>query len=298
MSRPNVIFTNATNRLLRYFDGLPIGERVPPENDLAETLGVSRGAVRYILKYTEDRGIIVNESRKRQIMRKSQMEDFFGDADVVAPSDLLERLFLRKINDGAIVPNQRFSELSLARAVDVSIGSAREFLLEFSRFGLVEKQARGGWILRGFDRKYAIEIADMRTMIEMAAIRRIRQVGLTDAQLGEVRSLLRDHLLHVDARKADFTGWADLDNRFHEWLIAHMDNRFMFQLTKGIAVAFSLHFQSDEQNRLRRMAVAVEEHIVILSQLAERDFLTACESVAAHMTTERDNLLRSIEGKT
>ncbi len=58
-------------------------------------------------------------------------------------------------------------ELELAREIGVGTTSVREFLIRFSRFGLIEKRRNSHWVLKGFTREFALELTTIRELFEM-----------------------------------------------------------------------------------------------------------------------------------
>jgi DNA-binding GntR family transcriptional regulator len=295
MPRPKTISHKAKTDLLRYLSGHGVGFILPPEVRLASELGISRGLLRDLLSVAEEQQIVILRAKQRHLARVVRDEDFGNGEAVPAPAATLENAFLRLIRNGDVRPRTRFSETQLMKATSVSASTAREFLISLSKFGMVEKLSSGGWILHGFDRKYAIEISDFRTMTEMAAIRRIRQIGLDQSQIDEL-----DHFIHLHETFAlsttfDPSAWAMLDQKLHEWLIAFMDNRFVAGLADGIALISLMHFGSDPGPATdRRIKTALAEHREILRELRARHFDAAYDSIAKHMTTERDALLNAI----
>jgi DNA-binding GntR family transcriptional regulator len=64
-------------------------------------------------------------------------------------------------------PGMQINELELAREIGTGTTSVREFLIRFSRFGLIEKRPNSHWILKGFTREFALELAEVREMFEL-----------------------------------------------------------------------------------------------------------------------------------
>ena len=61
----------------------------------------------------------------------------------------------------------QINELELARDIGTGTTSVREFLIRFSRFGLIEKRPNSHWILKGFTREFALELTEVREMFEL-----------------------------------------------------------------------------------------------------------------------------------
>ncbi|MGO7631931.1 GntR family transcriptional regulator, partial [Rhizobium ruizarguesonis] len=65
------------------------------------------------------------------------------------------------LHEAALDDIMQINELELAREIGTGNTSVREFLIRFSRFGLIEKRPNSNWTLKGFTREFAIELADV-----------------------------------------------------------------------------------------------------------------------------------------
>src|SRR5438093_12355158 len=100
---------------------------------------------------------------------------------------------MERIYRNDLPPGAAFSEAELARAAGASTISVREFLIGFSRFGLIEKKPQGGWRLCAFDLSFAKELADMRQMFEIAAIEHCCSLPPGDPAFKELKRLIAKH---------------------------------------------------------------------------------------------------------
>ncbi|MGO7360454.1 GntR family transcriptional regulator, partial [Rhizobium ruizarguesonis] len=71
------------------------------------------------------------------------------------------RIRLRNAARTSRAPGMQINELELAREIGNGTTSVREFLIRFSRFGLIEKRPKSHWTIKGFTREFALELADV-----------------------------------------------------------------------------------------------------------------------------------------
>lgn len=293
MPKPPIVFKRTSNHLLAYVaDHVNVGDTLPSENTLADACQASRTAVRRVLQHLHTHRII-SGMRDRCLVRKPVASDYFDIEELQTGSErvqqvLMERVFLKDMPPGA-----EFSEMELAREAGASTVSVREFLIGFSRFGLIEKKPRGGWRLCAFDLDFAKELADMREMFEIAAILHFQTLPKTDPAYTELRRLIARHeqLLPVmDTRYSEFPA---LDRDFHTFLISLLRNRFAQSFYDVVSFVFHYHYQWDKVDEMKRNAYALQEHLDILRALAKRDG-SAVDKIRTHLASSRSTLMEAI----
>ncbi|TJV20355.1 MAG: GntR family transcriptional regulator, partial [Mesorhizobium sp.] len=101
------------------------------------------------------------------VLRVPRPDDFFPEEETDTLSQIIERSFMRRLLAGGAEPGMQINELELAREIGVGTTSVREFLIRFSRFGLIEKRRNSHWVLKGFTRAFALELTEIREMFEL-----------------------------------------------------------------------------------------------------------------------------------
>lgn len=294
MSRPKYIFARGVNQFWSSLQHLNLDAPVPSETHLCKALNTSRGTVRAILRYSTEAGVIAASTRGRVLQRHPNPADYFKVSHTVSPTTVVEREFLRRIQNGSLQPSQRFSELQLARETATSTPVVREFLIGFARSGLVEKLPKGGWILRAFDRRFAEELAQIRHLLEFAAFDRMAISQLRDEDQDEVTSLIERHeaiAAFLDERHGLFP---ELDRDFHSWLLGHLDNRFANDFFNSISAIFHFHYLVRRSLEKALNDVAIRQHLAILKPLGRGDFATARTALEEHLRTSLSSLLSSL----
>jgi DNA-binding GntR family transcriptional regulator len=294
MARPPLVFKRSTNLLLAHIaEHVAIGEPLPTEHQMAELGEGSRTAVRSTLAYLLSQGLI-SDLKERRLLRKPLRRDYFDIAELQPGSDRIREVLMERIYQSDMPPGAEFSEAELARASGTSTISVREFLIEFSRFGLIEKKPRGGWRLCAFDRSFAMELADVRQMFEFAAIDHFAQLAPADPAFAILNELIARHEQLGSVMPARHKDFPALDRDFHTFLIGLLHNRFAQGLYDIVSLVFHYHYQWDKDEEMARNQYAVHEHLDILQALARRDIAGAREAMRIHLNSSRSTLLHGI----
>ena len=293
MTRPPTVFKRSANALLEHIAShIGVGEALPTEQHMS-TLGEgSRTAIRSALAYFHSRGLI--DLRERIVLRQPVRGDYFDVAELQTGADRIQQVLLERIYQSDMPPGTAFSEAELARMAGTSTISVREFLIGFSRSGLIEKKPRGGWRLCGFDRGFALEVADVRQMYEFAAVERFAKLAPNDPAFATLDELIVRHEQLGSVMPARHKDFPALDRDFHIFLIGLLNNRFAYDFYDIVSLVFHYHYQWDKEQEMVRNQYAVQEHLAILHALAKRDLAGALAAMGTHLNSARKTLLESI----
>ncbi|MCD7108003.1 GntR family transcriptional regulator [Rhizobium sp. DKSPLA3] len=292
MAKQNTVFKDAFNRCLTL---IAETEALPSELELGTSLGVSRTTVRAILARLKELEIIAWDKRTKAMLRAPQPSDFFSAEETSSLAEIIERSFMRRILAGGAEPGMQINELELARDIGTGTTSVREFLIRFSRFGLIEKRPNSHWVLKGFTRDFALELTEIREMFELRSAAGFAALpGDHPAwrDLDEMEVLHRDMLANIDTRYRDFS---ELDERFHLLVHRSSSNRFIIDFYDIITIVFHYHYQWNKANDRERNARAVEEHLDYIAALKTRDPATVAHACRQHLRSARETLLQSIQ---
>jgi DNA-binding GntR family transcriptional regulator len=296
MARPPTVFKRSTNLLLTHFvENLAIGDALPTEQQMAELADGSRSAVRSALAYFHEQGLI-SDLKERRLLRQPARSDFFDIAELESGASRIRQVLLERIYQSDMAPGAEFAEAELARAAGTSTVSVREFLIGFSRFGLIEKKPRGGWRLCAFDRSFAMELADVRQMFELSAIEQIGRLASDDPAFAKLADLKVRHEQLGSVMPARHNDFPALDTEFHTFLIGILHNRFAQGLYDTVSLVYHYHYLWDKSEgaEVERNQYAVHEHLDILRTLVRRDFAGATEAMRIHLNSSRSTLLQGI----
>ena len=298
MAKPPLIFKRSTNTLLRYLDAsVAVGDALPSEQRMAELTQGSRTAVRSSLAYLHSRGLIA-ALRDRRLLRKPQSDDYFDEAELQSGAVRIQEVLMERIYRNDLPPGADFSEAELARAAGASTISVREFLIGFSRFGLIEKKPQGGWRLFAFDRTFATELEQVRRMFELAAVEQLVSLPAGHPAFEQLDVLIRRHEALKAGLPDNYADFPALDRELHTFLIGLLNNRFAFSLNDLVSLVFHYHYQWDKGEERPRIQHAVQEHLVLLRALARRDRTAALAAMNKHLDSARRTMLDAVLKRT
>lgn len=292
MSRQNDLFKKTVNSLLRDIEqNLAVGDALKGDSQIAKQLEVSRSTVRKTIEHLTDLQLISKQGSARFVMRLPDSGMYFDLQDLGASKEeQVKKHFLNAILTGKIKPGDRFSELELARQSNCNTVAVREFLIRFSRFGLIEKEPRSQWQMKTFDQAFVDQLFEVRHLFEMHSLSRFMILDDADPHWQKLQILLEDHKTLKQRADQDFRQFSNLDQRFHTLLQAANPNQFIHQFYEIISFVFHYHYQWDKDDEKERNLVAIDEHINIISKMLLKDFRGATLSLEKHLSTAKLSL--------
>ena len=292
--KSNTVYKRALNRCLTVVAACEVGADLGSETRLARTLGVSRTTVRAVLSALHDAGVVTVSGARKVVCRHPAAADFFPDVETESARGIAEKKFMTWILHGDCHPGQQVNGLDLARQFGVSTSTIREYLNHFSRFGLIERRPNSSWVFRGFTEEFALELCEVREMLELRSAQKFAEPGIADATWEKLETIERQHvelLAKIDRRFKDFS---ELDERFHRLINDISRNRFFADFYDIISMIFHYHYQWSKADEKERNIIAIEEHLAYIAALKSRDRAAIVAASQAHMRTARATLLRSI----
>ncbi len=217
-------------------------------------------------------------------------EDAFRFSRVRTGSTLTERVYnlvKEAILNLKLKPGSPLVEDELARQLGTSKTPVRDALLALERDGLVTKIPYKGTYVAELNHSDAIEIFQLRSVIEGLA-GRLAVKWLTAADRAEAERLLRQA---DEARlRGDLTEASLLGEQFHKIILNRARNTRLHPI---------LHNLDEQTRRLRlisnqfsgRLERSAGEHRVILAALAAEDPVQVEQAMRAHLESVLDDLL-------
>lgn len=292
--RTDTVYKKAFNRtatMLR--DGQLVGG-LPSENELRRLIGVSRTTVRKVLQELVRRELVTVRDGIRTVGREVDGNDCYPDAETTPRAKHVEQQFMEWMLRGDTRPGTSINELELARQFGVATNGIREFLIRFSRFGLIEKRPNTGWLFKGFTEDFALELFEIRVMFELRSAQLFsRQPDSSPlwSKLAALKMAHADLLEQIESRFHDFSG---LDNRFHRLINEASPNRFIDDFYDIITFIFHYHYQWNKQDEKQRNQAAIIEHVAYIDALESRDPERIERACKAHLASARATLMRSL----
>ncbi|TPJ76446.1 GntR family transcriptional regulator [Mesorhizobium sp. B2-6-2] len=292
--KTDTVYKKAFNRVASMLhDGQLVGE-LPSENELKRRMGVSRTTVRKVLQELVRRKLIAERNGIRIAERVVDENDYYPDAETTPRAKHVEQQFMEWMLRGDTRPGTSINELELARQFGVATNGIREFLIRFSRFGLIEKRPNTGWLFKGFTEDFALELFEIRVMFELRSAHLFSQQPENSplwTKLAALKIAHVDLLKRIESRFHDFSG---LDNRFHRLINEASPNRFIDGFYDIISFIFHYHYQWNKQDEKQRNKAALLEHITYIDALESRNPARVAKACRAHLASARATLMRSL----
>lgn len=295
MSRSNSVYKVIHNRSLDLVQTLGPGEDLPPETELAALLDASRTTVRAVLEHLNTIGVIRWNGRSKTIIRLPGPADYFAEEETLSATARVETAFMDYILSGDLAPGAILRESELAREFAVSHSAIREYLIRFSRFGLIEKKPNRHWVLNGFTRDFAIEVFDVREMFEMRALNDLLRSPIDAATTAELRTLAQHHEALLTRIDDDFLRFPRLDERFHKLITSRLHNRFVDDFFDLVSLIFHFHYRWNKLHEKARNRNAAIEHLAVIEAMLADDPARAEEAFRQHLQSARQTLMDSVQ---
>ena len=294
--KQDTVYKRAFNQVVGMLAKGAQGPAFPSENTLRHATGVSRTTIRKVLAELERRSLLVKRDGARVPGRPIAGEDFYPDAETTPRNLRVEQQFMEWMLRGDTRPGTVINELELARQFGVATNGIREFLIRFSRFGLIEKRANSGWVFKGFNEAFALELFEIRMMFELRSARLFALQPQDSPLWGELAGLKAEHLDLLDHLDSRFHDFSSLDNRFHRLINCVSPNRFIDDFYDVITFIFHYHYQWNKRDEKQRNRVAIIEHLAYAERLVSGDVAAAEQSCQAHLASARQTLIQSLVG--
>ena len=292
--RTDTVYKKAFNRVASMLrDGQLAGE-LPSENELRRRMGVSRTTVRKVLGELAHRELIAERGGVRKTGRAVEDSDYYPDAETTSRAKHVEQQFMEWMLRGDTRPGTSINELELARQFGVATNGIREFLIRFSRFGLIEKRPNTGWLFKGFTEDFALELFEIRVMFELRSAHLFSRQPDTSPLWEKLAVLKVAHTELLKQIESRFHDFSSLDNRFHRLINEASPNRFIDDFYDIISFIFHYHYQWNKHDEKQRNQAAILEHLAYIDALESRDSERIERACRAHMASARETLMRSL----
>jgi DNA-binding GntR family transcriptional regulator len=295
MSRQNYLFQETVNAILKIIEPLDKGQSLSTDSSLAKQLDVSRSTVKKALDHIESLNVISRINTHKIVTNKPSTQHYFDRKQLAPAKDKqIEAYFMDLIGRGQIKPGDRFSELELSRQSNCNTITVREFLIRFSRFGLIEKKPRSQWQMKNFDELFVDQLYEVRYVFEMHSLSRFMTLNKDSKYWAQLEELLEDHIIlknEIDGRYQDFSL---LDQRFHTLLQEAHPNQFITEFYEIISFVFHYHYQWDKRDEKQRNNDAIDQHIEIISKMLMNDYQGATICLEKHLNTAKQSLKKTV----
>ncbi|MDA7915600.1 GntR family transcriptional regulator [Verrucomicrobia bacterium] len=217
---------------------------------------------------------------------------------------LSEKAYLhirKQVFNGDLMPGDRLVNRTLAQELGTSFIPVREAISRLASEGLVDQVAGAGAFVRTFGRQEISETYDVRELFEPFAAGLAARL-MSDHELAELEALLiewealgRSVLERKrGATPADLNRWLQINERFHEVMIAASRNRLLSKITSDVHIlsaCFAAHRGSPKLLSQNLINSTLKTHRYLFELLKKRDSVAAEEQVREQLRFGRENVL-------
>ncbi len=203
-------------------------------------------------------------------------------------SDVAE-LLRRAIVAGALAPNERLVELSLARQLETNRAVVRGALAQLEQQRLIVREPNRGVRVRAYSAEEAAEILETRASLEGLVARRAAK-SFDAAAAQQLRGVL--DAMHACRDNADLLGYSKLNGQFHRTIleIGHHETASMLL---AVLQSQAVRYQFRTVLEPGRIGRSLAEHEAIYAAFVAHDEHAAEQAMHAHIRAVADTV-RSI----
>ena len=204
-------------------------------------------------------------------------------------TSVVQREIERRILQGELAPGAKLNEAALAEALGVSRGPVREAFRMLEEAGLVRQEKNRGVFVRSIPLNEAMEIFDLRAMMDEAVGRRLAQ-AITPEQLRQVRAMV--DAMEKAVRAGDADSYHLLNLEFHDTLVAFSGNRKLTSIYRRVINELSL-FRRMNLVDAKLLPISASEHRAIVKAIASGDAEAAGRAMRQHALDSKQRTLRN-----
>jgi phosphonate utilization transcriptional regulator len=202
----------------------------------------------------------------------------------------------RQIGAGELAPGDKLTEALLAERLGVSRGPVREAFRILEEAGLVRQEKNRGVFVRTIPLEEAIEIYDLRAMLEESVGRRLATC-ITPEQLRRLRATIEQ--MDAAARALPGAGAGEryhrLNLEFHQTMVDFVGNRKLASLYRRIVNELTL-FRRASLAGGRQVPTSLAEHRAIVKAIAAGDAEGTAQALRTHVLNSKERMLRAQGG--
>jgi DNA-binding GntR family transcriptional regulator len=187
-------------------------------------------------------------------------------------------------------PGERVNEVEIARRLGASRTPLREALNRLSAEGLLRCSPGKGYFCRDLDVDEVFQLYELRKTIEAAAVR-LAVARARDEDIDALLAFLAG--TGPDPGNRSTAGLVELDETFHERLIAMSGNRQMLRVLENVnaRIRFVRWIDMDRGDRRKTQV----EHADVLRALKRRDATRCVALLEKHIDRRQDEISAALK---
>lgn len=195
-----------------------------------------------------------------------------------------------RIVNGELKPGEKISDLRLSEDLGVSRTPVREALYLLTQDGIVKSVNNHGFYVATFSNKDVTEIYDIRTVLEVLALRLAlpnltnREIELTQKAMDEVGQLMQT------GDETFSEKFLVVDRQFHQLLTLAAGNSRLATMMASLRGQIGV-FQVYGIHSRPLIKLSFEHHQAIISALKQRDMEQATQAMERHIQEVKAHVL-------
>lgn len=202
---------------------------------------------------------------------------------------VVQQAIERAILQGELAPGAKLNEAQLAEQLGVSRGPVREAFRSLEEAGLVRQEKNRGVFVRSIPLDEAMEIFDLRAMMDEAVGRRLAQQASPE-QIKAIRTMV--DAMERAVKAGDVDQYHLLNLEFHDKLVEFAGNKKLFAIYRKLINELSL-FRRMNLADGKLLPISASEHRGIVKAIAAGDADAAGLAMRAHVQASKDRTFRN-----
>lgn len=203
----------------------------------------------------------------------------------------------QRIVGGDLPGGTRLYEVALAEDLEISRTPVREAMSRLAEEGLLDRAPGGGFIVRSFTYRDAIDAIELRGVLEGTAARIAAEEGVSPEKISEMSGIV-DEIdgCFLGRDRLDFDRYSELNAAFHDRLAELCDRpiiRRELERVKSLPFASPSAFvlgQAENAATRNTLVTAQAQHRAIVDAIAAREGARAEALAREHARIARENL--------
>jgi DNA-binding GntR family transcriptional regulator len=187
-------------------------------------------------------------------------------------------------------PGERINEVELAATLEMSRAPVREALNRLVMQGLVVSESGKGFFCRKLSTKEVSELLEVRSELELSAI---RHACLKASDQAIQEAVLRWQAMEFDPATMDLEALVDIDEAFHLGVAALANNAERLNFLRNINARIRFVRRISLENEARDETFILE-HSRILEAITHRDAEKAMALMESHIRSNSEELTANI----
>ncbi len=193
------------------------------------------------------------------------------------------------IFENKVKPGDRLVENIIASSMGVSRTPVREALRQLEIEGLAINMPRKGTLVKGISIEDAIEIYDLREVLEGLAVR-LACLNISRVEIRKLKEILS--IMEGNTSDMEYTKYATAHSEFNSIILHASKNKRLVEQLEHI-YEYLKSLRKISLNNIKRRELALAEHIKIADAIAEGDEVLAEKESRAHIVNAKKSFIES-----